>query len=209
MNYIYDILINFNYELFDFYDWNKDDNIIHIRKIPIFKINKEEFIDFLKYKIQLNKKFLKKIENKTEVFQKNGVKNLDYSVLLTTNEDIIALKLNNCGKIIGYSKLLIDEQIEVLDYIKMMKEIELEYKILEKININNKTRKEIKYKQYIEKEIEKILKERNYEKLKYLYLECFNKNKEISYIIKNIYNEIDDKWEQVYLKLYNFFQVTI
>ena len=35
MNYIYDILINFNENLYDFYDWNLNDQIDHIRKIPV------------------------------------------------------------------------------------------------------------------------------------------------------------------------------
>ena len=38
MTYIYDILLNFKDELIEFYDWNKNDNIIHIRKIPLLKI---------------------------------------------------------------------------------------------------------------------------------------------------------------------------
>jgi len=33
MTYIYDILLNFKDDLYEFYDWNKTDNIIHIRKI--------------------------------------------------------------------------------------------------------------------------------------------------------------------------------
>ena len=38
MNYIYDILLNFNDMLYDFYDWNVKDNILHIRKIPLIQI---------------------------------------------------------------------------------------------------------------------------------------------------------------------------
>ena len=32
MNYIYDILANFNEHYYDFYDWNELDNLIHIKK---------------------------------------------------------------------------------------------------------------------------------------------------------------------------------
>ena len=38
MTYIYDILLNFNEEYYEFYDWNKEDTIVHIKKIPIYKI---------------------------------------------------------------------------------------------------------------------------------------------------------------------------
>ena len=31
MNYIYDILLNFKKEFFEFYEWNLNDDIIHIK----------------------------------------------------------------------------------------------------------------------------------------------------------------------------------
>ena len=37
MKYIYDIVLNFNEEFFEFYDWNLNDEITHIKKIPIIK----------------------------------------------------------------------------------------------------------------------------------------------------------------------------
>ena len=33
MNYIYDIVLNFNSNNYEFYEWNKNDNIINIRTI--------------------------------------------------------------------------------------------------------------------------------------------------------------------------------
>ena len=42
MNYIYDLLLNFNENIYEFYDWNKTDNIKHIKKIPIFKIDSKK-----------------------------------------------------------------------------------------------------------------------------------------------------------------------
>ena len=44
MNYIYDILLNFNDIYYDFYEWNISDNIEHIRKIPLFKISIKDMI---------------------------------------------------------------------------------------------------------------------------------------------------------------------
>ena len=35
---IYDIVLNFNKEFLDFFEWDKHDILIHVRKIPIFKI---------------------------------------------------------------------------------------------------------------------------------------------------------------------------
>lgn len=38
MNYMYDVLLNFNDFPYDIFEWNKDDKINHIRKIPLFKL---------------------------------------------------------------------------------------------------------------------------------------------------------------------------
>ena len=65
MNYIYDILLNFKEEYYDFYDWNKNDNIVHIRKIPILKIDTIDLYNIKNNKIKIELKFLEKIRNKT------------------------------------------------------------------------------------------------------------------------------------------------
>ena len=60
MNYVYDILLNFNEKFYDFYDWNVRDLIDHMRKIPIFKVSKNVLEDFLNYDIKIEKEFLDK-----------------------------------------------------------------------------------------------------------------------------------------------------
>ena len=54
MNYIYDILLNFKKEFFEFYEWNLNDDIIHIRKIPVFKVRKNQLYDFKNCNLKLN-----------------------------------------------------------------------------------------------------------------------------------------------------------
>ena len=34
MNFIYDIVLNFNKDYYDFFEWNKKDSVINIKKIP-------------------------------------------------------------------------------------------------------------------------------------------------------------------------------
>ena len=41
MTYIYDVTLNFNEILYDFFEWNNSDTLTHIRKIPMFKVNNE------------------------------------------------------------------------------------------------------------------------------------------------------------------------
>ena len=45
MNYYYDILLNFQENYYMFYEWDKEDNIEFVKKIPLFHIDSKEFID--------------------------------------------------------------------------------------------------------------------------------------------------------------------
>ena len=76
MNYIYDILLNFKKEFFEFYEWNLNDDIIHIRKIPVFKVRKNQLYDFKNCNLKLNQKFLKSIFNKSEIFKGRNKKSI-------------------------------------------------------------------------------------------------------------------------------------
>ena len=48
MNYVYDVLVNFKYPFIDFYEWNNDDKILNIKKIPFIKVTSET-LNILKY----------------------------------------------------------------------------------------------------------------------------------------------------------------
>ena len=41
MNYIYDVYLNLNDTLYDFFDWNKNDKLMHIKKIPIIMVSND------------------------------------------------------------------------------------------------------------------------------------------------------------------------
>ena len=73
MNYIYDILLNFNKKIYDIYEWEKNDIITHIRKIPLFIVEKKQLLEIVNNEVIFNQEKLKKIENKTEIFTKNNV----------------------------------------------------------------------------------------------------------------------------------------
>ena len=52
MNYIYDVVLNYNENLYEFYDWNLNDDIIHIRRIPLIKIKRKSLLEIIKTKIK-------------------------------------------------------------------------------------------------------------------------------------------------------------
>lgn len=202
MNYIYDIFLNFNDALYDIYEWNKNDNIIHIRKIPLFKVDKKTMCDFINNKIELTNDFLCKIYKKTEVFTKNKIDNINYCFLISDGNDAIAYKLGN-----KYSRLLIEEEREVLDVSRSIKTVDIEYSIMKSNKKSSfKTRNEIKIKYYIDKKINELIKYNDYDKLKYLYLDCFNKSVDKN-IDKLFFVELNKNWDKVYLKLYNLLKL--
>lgn len=204
MTYIYDILLNFKDELYDFYDWNKIDNIIHIRKIPIFKIDTKDLINIKNNNIIIDEKILEQIKNKAEIFTPKNIKKMEYMFLLSDGKYVLgALKQ---GRKIKKSSLLIDEEMDILEEIDNLDYIKIEYKIINKeYNDELKTRKQKETEKFIKKELNKIKKEDD--KLKYLYYECFNEKEEnIEKIIYKITENISNL--DINKKLYNFFKLT-
>ena len=205
MNYVYDIFINFSRSLYDFYEWEKTDSIIHLKKIPLYRVDKETIIDILNNRIKVSVEFLNQILNKTEIFDKNHIK---YSVILASLETAIVLKFDDNGVVTNYSKLLIEEENDVLEYTRFLSITDLKYEIISKNEFNFKTREENQIKKFLNKEINSLIKEKEFEKLEYLYLESFNKKKSISDIINSINNEINENWDNVYKSLYNLLKLT-
>lgn len=201
MNYIYDIYLNLNNILFDFFDWNKNDKIIHVRKIPIFKVNEELLKKIINNSIKVNTDFLKKIYNKTELWNEKG--KIEFCSLFCDYNNIVAIELNEEGISIKKSFLLIDEELEILETVRKLKEIEIEFEIVKKDKPLIKTRKQIKDENFINSELKNI----EINKLSYIYYECFGKyenNKKI--IINNIKNL--PKNSKTYKNLYDILKLT-
>ena len=170
MTYIYDILLNFNEEFYDFYDWNKTDKIIHIKKIPIYKVDEGVLNDIIYNKVKIKDDFLMLIKDKTEVFYKHEIGKIKFGCLLYSNEKIVALNINENGNVIGFSDLLIDEYTEIIDTLDEVKYIKIEYEILNKKDTELfKTRNDKLKENYIYKNIYKLTNEQ----LEYVYYEMF------------------------------------
>lgn len=209
MNYIYDILLNFNRQLYDFFEWDINDNIVHIRKIPLYKINTKSLLKIRDNRIRFEQEFLEKVKNKTEVFTNKDVEFLEYSFLLTDGSSVLALKCNQNGESIGKSMLLVDEDMEVLDVSKKIKETEILFEVmLEERYIPLKTRKEQRMEKYVRDELHKSGKQKANEKLEYLYFECFGKSEHsIDTILNHFYLQMKKGNYSLIQKLYDFFKL--
>ena len=48
MDYIYDIVLNFQNNYYEFYEWKPTDKIINVKKILVYKVNNQNYLN-LKY----------------------------------------------------------------------------------------------------------------------------------------------------------------
>ena len=210
MNYIYDILLNFKNKLYDFYDWNINDDITHIRKIPFLKIDDKSLLDLKINKVKINSELLNKIKDKTEVFTSKKIIEVDYACLFSNGLETIAIIFNKNGESCYKSKLLFDEENEVIEVCERVSESTINYEIIENEEKDEfKTRKEREIDDYIKEQIKILSFDDNLDKLKYLYYECFNQKKDNKEkILDDINLELKNNWDKIALKLYNFFKLT-
>lgn len=188
MNYAFDVCLNFNKELYNFYEWNEEDNIIYFLKIPVFKIEEELINDFIKNDVRVDNIFLRKIYNKNQVYFKKN--DLHYSCILVTSNYAIGLNFNEKGFIIGKSYLSLEEETEVIEFAKFIKYSIINYKIIRKNNDKERylTRKEKTDLKNIVQYLNNLQRDKKIDELKYLYYEIFN-------TIENDYKKIKLKLE--------------
>lgn len=206
MNYIYDILINLQKNLYDFFEWNLSDDIMHVRKIPLIKVSTPVLQSIKNNIIQLNEDTLRLIYNRTEVFTSHNVRIIKYLCLFSDDQEVFAVEFDKVGTKTRISKLLIDEELEIIEVSEQIEVSNIEFNIKGKSLITNfKTRKELKIYDYILKQLNK----ENYERLKYLYFECFDKEEEdLHIIVKDLKRSIVDNWKDIYEKIYSFLRLS-
>lgn len=172
MEYIYDIVLNFQDEYYDYYEWQNKDNIINIKKIPIYKINNKDYIN---------------IKNNITTIDKKTLPKTNKMFLLTGGIEVMAVLINNNGKVIKKSSLIFEESDDILADKDEIKLIDIKYTINKKKNIIIKSRIEKSKIKFINNYLKKIDKSKDEYLLKYLYYEIFNIEQEN---IETIYNDL-------------------
>ena len=210
MTYMYDILLNFtdSKRIYDFFEWDCNDEILNIKKISIFKVSKKTLLDIYNYKVKIDDNFLKKIEN-TAIIYKQSKRKYKYLTILSDGNKAIGICINDRGIIEFKSFLLLQEEEEACFIVNKLIDLDLKYKRLEKVkSFQFITRKEEFTRNFLLKEINELYKNNCFEKLKYLYIEYFDRKEDnIEYIynelIKSL-NNINDK----HLNIYNLLKLT-
>lgn len=208
MNYVYDILSNFNQELYDFYDWDKNDNFTHLRKVPSFKVSKEVLVDLMFKKVKIKGNLLKLIKDKTQVFTKEGVDVIEYCFIVSDSVNALGVILDEDGVVYKRSKFLVSEELEINKCLKTSKIYNVEYNLLSsKTHYSNMTRNEEKVTNLILNELELIMD--STDKIDYLYYEWFNTNKgknKYKKLVSSIKSSYTSKHEYI-LELLNLLKI--
>lgn len=197
MNYIYDIVLNFNSNYYEFYEWNKNDNIINIRKIPTFKVDNQTYYDFKFNDITVKNDFLKLIEDETSIYLGNTNK---YMCIITNSKESIGVMFNKNGLIIKKSSLIIDEENEVLELAYDIENTRIDYqvnRVCKKMRLVSRSEGEKKKK--IINNLNHLFKINNYELIRYIYYDAFLKEeKDVNKIYDELINVIN-KNETIYI----------
>ena len=167
MCYVYDIVLNFNNDLYEFYEWKKEDNLYHIKRINLIKVDSITFNNIYDNTVLFtNNSFLLSIFNKCEYYTNRSIDTINYAFIITDSYRLLGIMLDSCGKVVKYSSFLLDEEEEILDVAGKLKEVKLNYKIIKKRNKNDfKTRQEINIINYIKKDLDS-----DYKKIKIFIL---------------------------------------
>lgn len=202
MNFIYDIVLNFNKEYYSFFEWNKKDNIINIKKIPLFMVSNNIFNN-MKYDIvKVSSDFINIIKDKTYIYSK---KDSIISCLISNGKEVIGVMFDTEGNVIKRSSLLLDEEEEVLDEVYDENVFDIDIISVKKRKINNVNRVQKDKSNYL---LRYIKKENNTLNLKYLYYDYFEEEEEDIVKIKDRLNyEITNNYNKKLSKLYDTVQI--
>lgn len=210
MNYIYDVLLNFTNpkRVYDFFEWELNDTIINIKKVPVIKVSKEMLLDIFNYKVKVDKSFLKTIEGLAIVY-KQSKKKFKYLSILSDGAKSLGVSFNDNGIVEYRSSMLLDEEEEASFIADKLSVEKIDYKKLEEYKKDTfVTRKEEEEKDFLVKEINFLYDTNDLEKLKYLYIEYFDKKEDsIEQIHKELIDSLNDIDERHNI-LYNLLKLT-
>lgn len=208
---VYDIVLNLldSKRVYESFEWSNKDNIEHIKKMPIFKVDSNTLDDFIYHTVSINKIFLEEIYQKSEVYAGDKTTVIDYGCLFTDDYKVIAIEFNKEGKALFKSFLLLDEEEEILDISNELERKIIPYKILKKHKkIDFLTREEEFRKNYLLRELKYAYRKEMYEKINYLYEEIYPKDtKDIKEKYKILINDIENNYSKIHNELFKILKL--
>ena len=154
----------------------------------------------------VDKEFLKKIENKTKLKQNNYLK---YTSIFSDGKNALALEFNDDGVVINKSSLILEDELSVNEFMYNVVISKIDYEIKDKVKVTKETRQELKIKKLIKLEVEKMYQNKENSKLKYIYLEWFNKLEDnINLMYQNMLNKLNDKLTEKEYSIYELIKLS-
>lgn len=185
MNYYYDVLLNF----FDvntlFYEWDSLDNLEYYKKVPLVAVSNKTLKDFINNDIRVSKEFLSTIEDKAK---KKGECS-KYIAIFADRNGSVALEFNDDGKSISRSYLEVEDDLNISEILYSIDVTNMDYEIVKKIEYNPNLKDEDNIKRVILTELNNLEKNKEYTKIKYFYMELFNKKPDDTSNIVSIMKE--------------------
>ena len=194
MKYIYDIVLNFHEDYYEFYEWKRKDKIKNIDKIPAYRVLDKDILILKNNKVRIDNKFLSQIKN-------DNNKNHKLICLVSNTKISLGLQFDKDGNLIKKSSLIYEEEDEVNDFCKDIEITKIKYLEIKKQLQTNNLRLEKEKKDIISKYIEKTT---DIKTLKYLYYDFYKEEcNDILKIKKNLKQEINKDWTQQQNNLYS------
>ena len=185
MNYIYDIVLNFkeSKRILEPFEWECSDELINIKKAKVYRVSKKVLEDFYNYNIKVDKNELNKY---SAVLYKQNKKKYKYIAIFTDTYISLGILFDSDGNVYGKSKMLFDEELDSINIAFKSDLVDVKYKRLDKVMKDEYlTRSDEAKKEFLLREFRNLYKNRDYDKLKYLYLEYFGSKCDDNKIVLN------------------------
>lgn len=159
MEYIYDIVLNFHKYYYEYYEWKTTDKIIAIKKIPIYKVSNQTYLDLKNKNVTLKKETLPK---NTKMF------------LITSGIEVMGILLDKNNQISKKSSLIYEEADDILEDKDLFKNLNIKYTINNTQTSNYLSRISQEKNNYIKEYLNNIDPYRDEYILKYIYYDIYN-----------------------------------
>lgn len=210
MNYYYDIILNWNENVpYNFYEWNDLDYLELVKKIPFIRIKHKSLIDIWSNNIKISPELLNNIKDKTLVSGKNSICKINYACLFTDNKNVIAIEFNENGESINRSKLLIDDEMNALEVSYSLREEDIVYEIINKLEESKILRQVSEAKKIISLEINSLYQNKELAKLRYLFYEYKGeKSADIDKIYHTLSEELETSFNEDFFRIYDIIKLS-
>lgn len=198
MNYIYDIVLNFQVNYYQFFEWNRTDKIKNVKKIPVYRVKDEDILAFSTNQIIIEGDILKELQEKNKRHKK-------IMFLVSNTKQTIGLLFTSDGTLLKRSSLLFEEETEVNDFSKELPLTKITYKKNIPITRKNNIRIEIEKKDIL---VQYIKQTNDITILKYLYYEYFKEEcTKLTIIKQKLLKILEEDWNINKTNLYHLIEL--